>query len=155
MLFTADNSSITVNLTIKRKRKRAAALAGNVAHCHSGRGQKVNNFRKKELMLLNKSIQRAKDLASITTEDPQNKQTVYKAACLVWELAQEYRSGSSNYYVSRKCYEASVKRVDLLAAEITEGSYKELAVAAVSEVREYLSLVAEYRIRENRKCRVF
>ena len=103
MIFIADKSCITVNLTIKRKRKRAAALVGNVAHCHSGRGQKVNNFRKKkELMLLNKSIQRAKDLASITTEDPQNKQTAYKAACLVWELAQEYRSGSSNYYVSRK-----------------------------------------------------
>lgn len=123
----------------------------NVAHCHSGRGQKVNNFMVKELMLLNKSIQRSKDLASITTEDPQNKQTAYKAACLVWELAQEYRSGSSNYYVSRKCYEASVKRINLLEAEITEGSYKELAVEAVSEAREYLRLVAEYRIREKNR----
>lgn len=82
----------------------------------------MNNFRKKELMLLNKSIQRAKDLASINTEDPQNTQTAYKAACLVWKLAQEYRSERSNYYVSRKRYEASVKRIDLLEAEITEGS---------------------------------
>ena len=113
----------------------------------------MNNFRKKELMILNKSIQRAKELASITTEDPQNKQTAYKAACLVWKLAQEYRSERSNYYVSRKRYEASVKRIDLLEAEITEGSYKELAVEAVSEAREYLRLVAEYRIRE--KCRVY
>lgn len=47
----------------------------------------MNSFRKRELILFNKSIQRAKDLASITTEDPQNKQTAYKAACLVWELA--------------------------------------------------------------------
>lgn len=71
----------------------------------------------------------------------------------MWEFAQEYRSESSNYYVSRKRYEASVKRVDLLEAEITEGSYKELTVEAVSEAREYLRLVAEYRIRE--KCRVY
>lgn len=113
----------------------------------------MNSFRKREIMLFNRSIQRAKDLASVTTEDPQNKQTAYKAACLVWEFAQEYRSESSNYYVSRKHYEASVKRIELLEAEIIEGSYKELAVEAVSEAREYLSLVAEYRIRE--KSRVY
>lgn len=112
----------------------------------------MNSFRKRELILFNKSIQRAKDLASITTEDPQNKQTAYKAACLVWKLAQEYRSERSNYYVSRKRYEASVQKVDLLEAEITEGSYKELAVEAVSEAREYLRLVAEYRIREKNRA---
>lgn len=53
--------------------------------------------------------------------------------------------------MSRKRYEASVQKVDLLEAEITEGSYKELAVEVVSETREYLSLVAEYRIREKNR----
>lgn len=115
----------------------------------------MNSFRKREIVLFNKAIQRAKDLASVTTEDPQNKQTAYKAACLVWGFAQQYRSENSNYYVSRKCYGASIKRIDLLEAEIIESSYKELAVEAVSEAREYLSLVAEYRIREKRKCRVY
>lgn len=73
----------------------------------------------------------------------------------MWVFAQEYRSESSNYYVSRKRYNADVQRIDLLEAEITEGAYKAQVIQAVSEAREYLSLVAEYRIKENRKCRVY
>lgn len=115
----------------------------------------MDSFRKREYILLNRAIQRAEALACVTKDAPQNMQIAYRAACLVWVFAQGYRSESSNYYVSRKRYNADVQRIALLEAEITEGAYKAQVIQAVSEAREYLSLVAEYRIRENRKCRVF
>lgn len=111
--------------------------------------------KRRELELFHKAQREAKRLASITTEAPHNKQIAYKAACLVWELAQEYRSEASPYYVSRAKYEGSLRRVQALEDEIQSGAYKPQAEIAVAEAREYLSLVAEYRIRDNKKCRVF
>lgn len=111
--------------------------------------------KRREIYLFNKAQKDAQRLASITTEAPHNKQVAYKAACLVWELAQEYRSEDSPHYVSKKRYEGSLRRVQALEDEIQSGAYKPQAEIAVSEAREYLKLVAEYRIRDNKKCRVF
>lgn len=115
----------------------------------------VDKFKKREIYLFNKAVQRAKELASITTEAPINMQISYRLACLQWDLAQEYRSEDAPYYVSRKRYEADLRRIDALAAEISEGAYKAQAVQAAAEAKEYLSLIAEYRIRNHKKNRVF
>jgi hypothetical protein len=111
--------------------------------------------KRRELYLFNKAQREAKRLASITTEAPHNEQVLYKAFCLIWELAQEYRSEDSPHYVSKKRYEKSLERVQALEGEIQSGAFKPQAEIAVAEAREYLSLVAEYRIRDNKKCRVF
>lgn len=115
----------------------------------------MDKFKKRELFLFNKAINTARAFAGISTEAPSNYQIVYRLACLQWEFAQEYRSESSSYYVSKASYTAAQKRIDTLEAGITEGVYKAQAVQAAADAREYLSLIAEYRIRNNKKCRVF
>ena len=114
----------------------------------------MDSFKKRELFLLDKAIKTAREFASVD-KSINNAQIVYSLACLQWLFTQEYRSEDSPYYVSKKRYEADLKRIAALEAGIAEGAYKAQAVQAVSEAKEHLSLIAEYRIRNNKKCRVF
>lgn len=109
--------------------------------------------KRRELELFNKAQREAKRLASITTEAPHNKQLAYRAACLIWELAQEYRSAYSPYYVSKARYAKSVRQIQALEDAMQSGAYKAEAAIAVAEAKEYLDLVTNNRKRE--KTRVY
>lgn len=75
----------------------------------------------------------------------------------MWHLKQKYHNTDNPLsYVSKKQYEADLASIVKLEESIVQGGSDEgRARKAVNEAKEYLSIVAESRIRDNRKCRVF
>ena len=106
--------------------------------------------------LCNKATYKRQSLAGMPSTAPINQRIQLRAYCIIWELTQRYRAEGSVYYVSKSSYEADLAKITALADKIIQGGdYEAEALEAVNEVREYLELVAGYRVRDNRKTRVY
>jgi hypothetical protein len=57
--------------------------------------------------------------------------------------------------VSKKSYEEDLARIGSLESKIIEADYKAEALEAVAEAKEFLELIAGYRVRVNTKTRVY
>ena len=104
-----------------------------------------------------KARHQRESLAGVSSTAPVNVQVRLQIYSLLWHLKQKYHNTDNPLsYVSKKAYEEDLAKVKAIEAKIiTGGSDESRAIKAVAEAKEYLSIVAESRIRDNRKCRVF
>lgn len=104
-----------------------------------------------------KAKKQRESLAGVSNTAPLNVQVRFQIYSLMWHLKQRYHNTANPLsYVSKKRYEEDLGKITAIEAKIiTGGSDEERARKAVNEAKEYLSIVAESRIRDNRKCRVF
>ena len=84
-----------------------------------------------------------------------NRQVVRDLAVLEWQLKQKYRAEGVAHYVSKKSYEEDLAGIGSLESKIIEADYKAEALEAVAEAKEFLELIAGYRVRVNTKTRVY
>ena len=106
--------------------------------------------------LRNKATYKRQSLAGMPSTAPINQRIQLRAYCIIWELTQRYRAEGSAYYVSKRSYDADLANITALEDEITQGgAYETEALEAVKEAKEYLELIAGYRVRDNRKTRVY
>lgn len=116
----------------------------------------MDKFKKRELYLFHKAQRMAKELtACVHIDDPINRQIIYKAYTLLWELGYTYRSEQSSYYVPKSSLEKELRRVDALECQIVRGLYKDGANQAIADCREYIDLAIAYRVRNSKKNRVY
>ena len=105
--------------------------------------------------LFSKARYKMQSLASIPSTAPANQRVQLKAYCMIWELKQTYRGVSSSSYMTKKAHEEALERVRALEDSITEGAHRTEALEAVGEAKEYLSILADNLIRDNKKTRVY
>ena len=115
----------------------------------------MDKFKQRELYLHDKALKTSHELLPIYKGASVNIKITFELIRLQLIFNQKYRVESKYYYVSKKDYNADLHKIEYLEAGIVEGPYKAQAVQAVAETKEYLSLIAEYRIRNNKKCRVY
>ena len=85
-----------------------------------------------------------------------NYWVIRQVAILEWELYQKYRTNSTSHYVSRAEYEADLERIVAFENWIIEGQQAQVeAEDTVKEAKELLELIAGYRVRDNKKPRVY
>lgn len=96
-------------------------------------------------------------LLGVSSTAPINVQVRFRLYCLLWELKQKYYENDIPLpYVTRWSYEEDLERILYWERRIiTGGSDEERARKAVKEAKEYLNIVAEARIRDTKKNRVF
>ena len=96
-------------------------------------------------------------LAGVSNTAPVNVQIRLQIYSLLWHLKQKYHNPESPLsYVSKKAYAEDLAKVTAIEAKIiTDGSDEQRARKAVNEAKEYLSIVADSRIRKKSDCRVF
>lgn len=96
-------------------------------------------------------------LLGVSSTAPINVQVRFRLYCLLWELKQKYYKNDTPLpYVTRRSYEEDLESVLYWERRIiTGGSDEGRARKAVKEAKEYLSIVAEARIRDTKKNRVF
>lgn len=118
--------------------------------------ERMSKLRRRELELFNMAQGKAKELtACITTNDPINKQTLYRVYCWLWELGYTYRSEKCSYYVPKRDLDKIKGRLSAYEERIVEGDYKAEAQQAVADCKEYINLAIAYRVRDSRKTRVY
>lgn len=114
------------------------------------------DFKKREAELERIFCNNRLRLATLSDAAPINKQIVFKLSCLAWHFKQRYRNESVAYYVAKRDYEADLSKVKALEDELIQGGDSEAeAKVAIAEAREYLELIAGYRVRNNKKTRVY
>ncbi len=96
-------------------------------------------------------------LAGVSNTAPLNVQVRFQIYSIMWHLKQKYHNTANPLsYVSKKVYEEDLAKINAIEDKIIAGGSDEArAREAVAEAKEYLSIVAESKIRDNRKCRVF
>ena len=113
-------------------------------------------YGKREAELERKFYRHRMELVDLSNTAPVNKLAILKLSCLAWELKQKYRVEGGSYYVSRKSYEEDLERNLAIERKLIQGgAYEAEALEAVKEAKEYLELIAGYRVRKTSKNRVF
>ena len=114
------------------------------------------SYKKREAELERKFYKNRMDLIAIGSTAPINQQIIARLSALAWHLKQKYRAEGSSYYVSKRSYEADLSKITALAGKVAQGeAFESEALEAVKEAKEYLELIAGYRVRDNRKTRVY
>lgn len=92
-------------------------------------------------------------LLGVSSTAPINVQVRFRIYCILWELKQKYYENDTPLsYVTRRNYEENLAKITSIERRIiTGGSDEERARKAVKEAKEYLSIVAEARIRDTKK----
>lgn len=114
------------------------------------------NYREREAELEEIFYNYRMELIDLSNTAVMNKQIVLRLSCLVWEFKQKYRTNSRFYYVSQKEYKADYERI--VAQEkrlVWDGDYEDEAALAIKQAKEYLELIAGYRVRKPDRNRVF
>lgn len=96
-------------------------------------------------------------LMGVSNTAPLNVQVRFRIYCLLWELKQKYYENDTPLpHVSKRSYDEDLERIAYWERKIiVGGSDEDRARKAVKEAKEYLSIVAEARIRDAKKNRVF
>lgn len=95
-------------------------------------------------------------LLGVSSTAPINVQVAFRIYCLLWELKQKYYENDTPLpYVTRRSYEEDLERILYWERRIIQGDYEKRARKAVKEAKEYLSIVAEARIRDTKKIEYF
>ncbi len=116
----------------------------------------MSYYEKREADLFSKARATMHNLIALSDTAPINRQIVKDLAVLEWHLKQKYRAEGVAYYVSKSSYEADLARITALEDKITQGgAYEAEALEAVKDAKEYLELVAGYRVRSTAKTRVY
>jgi hypothetical protein len=103
-----------------------------------------------------KAYNTRQSLVDLSNTAPINRQVRLRCACIMWELKQKYIRESYAHYVSKKSYEADLAKITAVEKKIIQGgAYEAEALEAVAEAKEYLELVAGYRVRKPDKNRVY
>lgn len=110
---------------------------------------------KRERELFRKAQYTMRKYIDLSNTAPINRQVVRDLAVLEWQLKQKYRAEGVAHYVSKKSYEEDLAKIGALESKIIEADYKAEALEAVEEAKEYLELIAGYRVRVNTKTRVY
>lgn len=96
------------------------------------------------------------ELAHLSNTAPINQQIRRRSACMIWQFKQDYLADGSSYYVGKKRYEADMESITALERKVIQGgAYEVEALEAIKEAKEYLELVAGYRVRKIDKNRVY
>lgn len=115
-------------------------------------------YKEREAELEKKFYKNRIDLIDLSNTAPINKQIVLRLSCLAWEFKQSYKGENAlgRYYVSKSSFNADLQRI--LAVEkklIQGGDFEPEALKAISEVKEYLWMVAGSKLRIPDKNRVY
>lgn len=113
------------------------------------------NYRKREAELERLFYKCHMRLAKLGSEAHINELVILRLSCLAWELKQKYRAQGMSWYVSQKAYKADLEKITALEELIESGAHVAEARLAVVEIREYLELIAGYRVKCTKKNRVF
>lgn len=114
------------------------------------------DFKKREAELERIFYKNRMRLADLSNTSPINQQIILKLSSLAWELKQKYRAKGVAYYVSKRSYAADLERMRSIESKLIQGGDSEVeARVAIAEAKEYLELIAGYRVRENKKNRVY
>lgn len=114
------------------------------------------DFKKREIELEDTFRKHREELVDISNTAPMNKQIVLRLSCLAWEFKQKYRTNSRFYYVSQKEYKADYERIVAWEKRLVwDGDFEKEAALAIEQIKEYLELIAGYRIRKPDRNRVF
>ena len=107
-------------------------------------------YGKREAELERKFYRHRMELVDLSNTAPVNKLAILKLSCLAWELKQKYRVEGG------KSYEEDLERILAIERKLIQGgAYEAEALEAVKEAKEYLELIAGYRVRKTSKNRVF
>lgn len=110
---------------------------------------------RRERELFRKAQYTMRKYIDLSNTAPINRQVVKDLAVLEWHFKQKYRAEGVAHYVSKKSYEEDLDKIRALENKIIQADYRAEAIGAVEEAKEYLELIAGYRLRDNSKCRVF
>ena len=117
--------------------------------------QRVSKEKQREDELHEKAKATMRRFADISNTAPMNTQVIFNLAVLEWKLYQKYRGEGVAHYISRKAYNTDMNEIMKYRAKIISGAkHEKIAVQAVDEAKEFLRLMAEYRVRQPRP-RVF
>lgn len=114
------------------------------------------DFKKRESELEDIFRKHREELIDVSNTAPMNKQIVLRLSCLAWEFKQKYRTNSRFYYVSQKEYKADYERIVVWEKRLVwDGDFEKEAALAIEQAKEYLDLIAGYRVRKSDRNRVF
>lgn len=114
------------------------------------------DYRRREAELFSKAQATMHNLIDISNTVPINRKLIRALAVLEWHLKQKYRVEGVAYYVSKSSYEADLAKITALENKIIQGgAFESEALEAVKDAKEYLELVAGYRVRSTAKTRVY
>lgn len=147
---------ITVYLTKKRQSSRGGKTVKNGVFFIVVRGLKDMIGEKRAKEIDDRARKQREKLLGVSSTAPINVQVSFRIYCLLWELKQKYYENDTPLtYVTRRSYEEDLERISYWERKIIQGDYEKRARKAVKEAKEYLSIVAEARIRDTKKNRVF
>lgn len=86
---------------------------------------------------------------------PVNLNVIFSLAKYSYFMYQTYRGADTEYWVSKKAIAADRAKIESYRSQIISGEYEERAKKVVEDTLELLDLITRYRVRDNRKCRVF
>lgn len=114
------------------------------------------DFKKREAELERIFYKNRMRLADLSNTAPINRQIILRIACLAWELKQKYRAKGVAYYVPKRSYAADLERIRAIESKLIQGGDSEAeANVAIAELKEYLELIAGYRVRDSKQNRVY
>ena len=114
------------------------------------------DFKKREAELERIFYKNRMRLDDLSNTAPINRQIILRIACLAWELKQKYRDKGVAYYVPKRSYAADLERIRAIESKLIQGGDSEAeAKVAIAELKEYLELIAGYRVRENKQNKVY
>ena len=113
-------------------------------------------FQKKIGRIYAKTLDTLRSLASLSTSDPANQEIRFRVYCQIWQAKHKYVTERTSHYVSKRHYNDDLDKITSLEKQIhTDEAYEKEAREAVAEAREFLDLVAGYRVRNYKKPRVY
>lgn len=116
----------------------------------------MSYYKKREEDLFSKARDTMHNLINLDGTAPINRRIIKDIAVLEWHLKQKYRGEGVAYYVSKSSYEADMDRIMALESKIMQGgAFDSEALEAVKDAKEYLELIAGYRVKDTAKTRVY
>lgn len=114
------------------------------------------NYKAREAELEELFYNHRMELIDLSNTAPMNKQVIQRLSCLAWEFKYKYRAEGVAYYVSKRSYEADLERIIAIERKMIHGGdFEAEALEAVAQAKEYLDLVAGYRVRKADKNIVY
>lgn len=86
---------------------------------------------------------------------PVNLGVIFSLAKYQYFMYQKYKGDNTGYWISKKAIASEKEKIRGYRSQITAGEHEGRAKEAAEEALELLTLVTRYRVRDNRKCRVY